>query len=155
MVIPEQRGKVLALPREADPFQVAALSLCLLYGTLASAFYDELSATSVRLYPGIGGRVFLAGLILGSLTALAGIRIKNLRGMRLERSGLLLLVTLCGLYTVWTPFSVGWRGLGLILWMGILVSVPGYVVARRRGRQIKAAERVLRGRPEVAPDGND
>jgi hypothetical protein len=152
MTMQDNHGGPLAVPREVEPFQVATLFLSLFYGVVASAWYEQVASTSIKLYPGPGGRIFLAGLVLGSLTALLGIRNKTLRGIRVERSGLLLLALWGSLYAVWTPFAIGWRGLGLILWMGLLISVPGYIVARRRGKAIDAAERALRARPEVDPD---
>lgn len=140
MTIHAQGGQVLALPRDAEPFQVGVLVMCLFYGLIGSMFYEQLAATPIRRYPEPGGRVFLALLALGALTALLGLVRDTLQGLRLERAGLWLLVCLCAAYSIWTPFAVGFRGLPLMMFLGILVTVPGYVLVRRRTRQIRAAE---------------
>lgn len=153
MTIHSGRGRVIAVVRDFDPFQAGVLIVCLIYGIIATGWYGTLASGSVRNYPGIGGRVFLASLAIGSFTALVGMVQNNLRGMRLERAGLWLLVFMCAAYAVWSPSSLGWRALPLTLWLGLLVSVPSLVVARRRGRQINQAEQALRARPEVPRDG--
>lgn len=154
MVLKDNRGHVLGLAREPDPFEVATLFLCLIYGALGSIMYDRLAGRSIKLYPFFGGRVFLVLLTIGSTTALFGLARNNLRGLRLERAGLWLLVSLGASYAVWTPFSVGWAGLPLIMFFGIMLWLPGTVVAVRRGKLITQAEAVLSGgaRPE-GPNG--
>lgn len=148
MAIQDSQGQLLAIPRELEPFEVAVLGICLLYGVLGSIFYNQTASAAIRSYPGLGGRVFVAGLAVGGVTALYGLARPTLRGMRLERAGLWLLVSLCLAFTAWSPFATTARGLGLMIYMGILVTIPSFVVARRRGRQIRAAEKALRARPE-------
>lgn len=148
MSITHGDGHTLALTREQNPFAVAALGVSFLYGLVCTVFYESLAATSIKLYPWMGGRVFLAGLMLGALTALAGMRSNTLTGMRTEQAGLYLLAMLCTSYALWTPFSVGWRGLGLVLFMGVLIAAPAFVVARRLGRQLRQAEAALEARQE-------
>jgi hypothetical protein len=147
------RGFVIALARDLDPFQVGVLLVCLIYGVVATGWYGTLASLSVRNYPGIGGRVFLASLAVGSFTALLGLTRNSLRGMRIEQAGLWLLATMCTAYALWSPFSLGWRAVPLTLWLGLLVAVPSLVLALRRGRQIRAAEDHLRARREANDAG--
>lgn len=155
MTIHSGRGRVIAVVRDFDPFQAGVLIVCLIYGTLATGWYGTLASNSVRNYPGIGGRVFLAALAVGSFTALAGMAQNSLRGMQLERAGLWLLVFMCAAYALWSPTALGLRALPLTLWLGLLVSGPSLVVAVRRGRQINQAEKALRARPEDPDDGSE
>lgn len=146
-------GHVLA-ERRVDPFEVGVLVLGMLYGGLGLAWFDRFAGRAIQLYPLIGGRVFLAMLFIGSVTALAGLSRGTLRGLRLERAGLWLLVSLGAAYTLWTPVVVGWRGLSLILFFGIMLFVPGAFVAYRRGKLIAEVEHVIGGaRSEEEPDG--
>ncbi len=149
MTIQDSHGRLLAIPREPEPSEVAVLGICLLYGVIGSVWYEQVASAAVRSYPGIGGRTFVAGLAVGGVTALYGLAQPTLRGMRLERAGLWLLVSLCLAFTAWSPFATTARGIGLMIYMGILVTVPSFFVARRRGRQIRAVEYALRARPEV------
>lgn len=147
------RGFVLALARDLDPFQIGVLLVCLIYGVLATGWYGTLASLSVRNYPGIGGRVFLASLAIGAFTALLGLAKNSLRGMRIERAGLWLLAAMTTAYAIWSPFSLGWRAAPLTLWLGLLVAIPSAFVALRRGRQIRAAEDYLRARQEAQDAG--
>ena len=147
--IRDSHGHLLAIPRDPEPFEVATLGVCLLYGVIGSVWYDQVASAAIRAYPGIGGRTFLACLTVGSMTALYGLSVATLRGMRLERAGLRLLVFLCLAFAIWSPIAANARGVGLMAYMGLLVTIPSFFVARRRGRQIRAAEHALRARPEV------
>lgn len=148
MILKDSSGRVYA-QRTVEPFEVATLAVSLLYGCLGLVLYEQVASRSIKLYPLLGGRVFLALLAVGAATALAGLSRNNLRGLRLERAGLWLLVWLGAAYTVWTPFAVGWRGVGLVLSFGMLLFVPGAVVAWRRGRLIaEVEEAAVRKRPE-------
>jgi hypothetical protein len=154
MVMKDNDGHVLA-ERQVDPFEAGVLVLCLLYGGLGLAWFDRFAGRAVKLYPYIGGRVFLAMLFIGSVTALLGLTRSTVTGLRLERAGLWLLVSLGAGYAVWTPLAVGWSALSVILFFGILLFVPGAVVAWRRGRLIAQVERALTAppmRPEERPD---
>lgn len=153
MSITDGDGRVLALPRERDPFMVCVLAVCFLYSILALVFYGAMASTSIRAYPPFGGRAFLTLLGAGSLTALVGLQVRTMTGMRVERAGLNLLALTCASYAVWSPFVVGPRGLSLILYMGVMIAVPSYLVARRLGRQLHQAEVALSGsdRPEGNP----
>lgn len=142
MVITDDNGHIWA-ERKADPFEVGVLTLCLLYGFLGMVWYDRLAGRVVRLYPYIGGRVFLVLLAVGSATALVGLAGNTLRSLRLERAGLWLLAALGASYALWTPVAVGWSGLGLIFFFGVMLFVPGAVVAARRGRLIAEIEKAL------------
>ena len=146
-------GFVVALARDLDPFQVGVLLVCLIYGVITTGWYGTLASLSVRNYPGIGGRVFLVSLAVGSLTALLGLTRNSLTGMRIEQAGLWLLTFMCTAYALWSPFSLGWRAAPLTLWLGLLVAVPSFILAIRRGRQIRLAEEHLRARREAQDAG--
>lgn len=137
-------------PRPVDPFEVGTLVLCLLYGLAGIALYDRLNLRTIKLYPFIGGRVFLAALAIGSATALLGLLRNNLRGLRLERAGLWLLVSLGASFALWTPFTAGTGGVSMLVSFGILLFAPGALVAYQRGQLIKRIERASRAleRPE-------
>lgn len=147
MILRDAAGHIYA-ERRVEPFEVGTLTVSLLYGALGILFYDQAAGRTIKLYPVLGGRVFLALLAVGAATALAGLSLPNLRGLRLERAGLWLLVWLGIAYTAWTPFVVGWSGLGLLLSFGMLLFVPGMIVALRRGRLIAEVEQAVRQRPE-------
>lgn len=153
MSITDSEGHVVALPREREPFQVCALAVSLLYAATSTVAYDRMAATSIKLYPFSGGRVFLALLGVGAATALAGLYNPSLRGLRVEMAGLTLLVFLCASYVLWTPFSVGLRGLGLMLFMGVLIAAPGAIRVRRLREQIRAAEEALNDADRTRPPG--
>jgi hypothetical protein len=129
----------LVIGREIEPFEVAVLTISLMYGLVATFRYD-LAATSVRMYPGYGGRFFLVLLALGGLVGLMGVLNRSRWGMRLEGAGLTLLSILGLAYGLWTPFSVGARGVGLLLFLGVLLFVPSAVLARRLRRYLRRAE---------------
>lgn len=149
-------GRVIALPRERSPFQVCVLAVGLLYAIVTTIWYGSLAATSVKMFPAPGGRIFLVLLGLGCGSTLVGLWQRGIQGLQVERAGLWLLVCLCLSYTLWTPFAVGVRGIGLMLWMGILLALPSAIVAVRLGRQIKDAEEaVARARPSEGDDGAD
>lgn len=152
MILRDAAGHVYA-ERRIEPFEVGTLTVSLLYGTLGLLFYERVAGRTIKLYPVLGGRVFLALLAVGAATALAGLSLSTLRGLRLEHAGLWLLVWLGAAYTAWTPFVVGWGGLGLLLSFGMLLFVPGAVVAVRRGRLIAEVERAVRRRPEGGENG--
>jgi len=141
----DRRGRVLA-ERSIDPFEVGTLVICVLYGLVGLAWYDTLTLRTVKLYPFIGGRVFLAALAIGSATALIGLARNNLRGLRLERAGLRLLVCLGVSFALWTPFTAGAGGISMLVSFGILLGVPGAVVSYRRGLLIRKLEGVNRAR---------
>lgn len=151
-MIKDPAGHLLAVERKREPFELAALFICWLSGMTGSLWYDTLADDSIRAYPGVGGRVFLALMVVGSGTALIGVFQRSLTGMRLERAGLWLLVSLCLSFTVWTPFAVGWEGLGMVLFFGLLVAGPGFYVARRLTRLIDAVELAINDRQEGAGD---
>ena len=129
----------LVIGREVEPFEVAVLGLSLLYGLLGTFKYD-LAATSIRMYPGYGGRIFLVLLALGALVGLMGVVNRSRWGMRLEGAGLTLLSVLGLAYAIWTPFSVGTRGLGLLLFLGVLLFAPSIFLAVRLRRYLRRAD---------------
>lgn len=140
----EDHGGKLAVVRTIDYFEVGAFALCALYGVIALTRYDEVAATSVKMYPGKGGAIFLALLAIGGGTGLFSFTMRTIRGLKLELAGLTLLVPLCLAYVVWTPFSVGWRGLGLVLFMGTLIGIPGFFTRRRLKKYIENLEALAR-----------
>lgn len=139
--IPRKSNPVV-IPRRIDYFEVGVFSICALYGIIALSSYSTLAATAIRMYPGWGGRLFLALLIAGGATGLISYAFKTIMGPRLELAGLTLLVLLCIAYSLWTPFSVGLRGIGLLLFMGVLIAIPGFFTCRRIGRDIGELEAI-------------
>lgn len=129
----------LVIGREIEPFEVAVLVMSLLYGLLGTFKYD-LAATSIRMYPGYGGRIFLVLLALGALIGLMGVVNRSRWGMRLEGAGLTLLSILGLAYAIWTPFSVGARGIGLLMFLGLILFVPSLILALRLRRYLLRAE---------------
>lgn len=143
----------LIIGRETEPFEAAVLAMSLLYGLLGTFKYD-LAATSIRMYPWYGGRIFLVLLALGALVGLMGLLNRSRWGMRLEGAGLSLLSILGLAYAIWTPFSVGTRGFGLILFLGILLFAPSLVLALRLRRYLKRVE-ALEGKQSDRSDRPD
>jgi len=134
--------KVMVISRPVDYFEVGAFGICAFYGVIALSKYQELAATSIKMYPGAGGVIFLFLLIVGGATGLVSFAFKTITGPRVELAGLTLLVILCLAYSVWTPFSVGVRGIGLLLFMGILIGIPGIFTRRRLIRYINRLESI-------------
>lgn len=138
---------VIPIPRHIDYFEVGAFAICALYGVITLIRYDHLgTASALKLYPWGGGIVYLGMLIIGGITGLVGHVLRSLMGLKLELAGLTLLVLLCLAYTLWTPFSVGWAGIGLVLFMGILIAVPGFFARRRLAKYIDKVEAIQRDR---------
>lgn len=135
-------GTVL-IGRDREPYEITVLLLGLLYGVICTFRYD-LAATSIRTYPGIGGRVFLALLALSSLVGLLGVASRSVTGIRMEGSALTLQACLGLAYSMWTPFVVGTRGLGLILFLGLILTIPSTIVAWRLRRYLRAADELAR-----------
>lgn len=150
-VTPEGR---LIIGREVEPFELCVLLLSLTYGLLGMFRYD-LAATSIRMYPGYGGRAFLVLLALGALVGLAGVANRSRWGMRLEHAGLMLLSLLGFGYALWTPFSVGSRGAGLLLFLGVLLFVPSLWLALRLRKYLRRAEALDRNANREAARGGD
>lgn len=130
------------IARRVDYFEVGVFGICALYGTITLTSFQELAATSVKMYPGIGGVAFLAMLVVGGATGLISYAFKTIIGPKLELAGLTLLVLLCIAYSLWTPFSVGLRGIGLLLFMGVLIAIPGFFTCRRLSRYIDEVEAI-------------
>lgn len=137
-----QPVRTVVIPRPVDYFEVGAFTVCAIYGIVTLIRYQDLAAASVKIYPGVGGLVFLALLVVGGATGLISYVIKTIMGPKLELAGLTLLVILCLAYSLWTPFSVGARGIGLLLFMGILIGIPGFFTRRRLIRYIKELESI-------------
>lgn len=146
MVMSDTPRKVepVVIPRPVDYFELGVFVFCVLYGAISLAQYSQVAATSVKLYPGWGGVAFLALLVAGGATGLVSYLFKTIKGPRLELAGLTLLVLLCIAYALWTPFSVGLRGIGLMLSMTTLIAVPGYCTVRRLRKYISDVEAIAR-----------
>jgi len=149
-VTPEGR---LVIGREIEPFEVGVLTISLTYGLVGTFRYD-LAATSIQRYPGLGGRIFLVLLALGGLVGLMGVVNRSRWGMRLEGAGLTLLSILGLAYGIWTPFSVGTRGVGLLLFLGVLLFGPSAILARRLRRYLRRAEQMEAAR-DLEAGSND
>jgi hypothetical protein len=138
--MPTEKDSQIVIPRRVDYFEVGIFAYASLYGVVSIVNYGELAARSVRVYPGIGGVVFLALLAVGGLTGLISFAYKTITGPKLELASLTLLVVLCIAYSLWTPFSVGWQGIGLILSMALLIAGPGYFACKRLAKYIHELE---------------
>lgn len=137
-----QMRQTVVIPRPVDYFEIGAFAICALYGVLTLPWYQQLAATSLKAYPGGGGIIFLVLLVAGGATGLISYRFKTIKGPKLELAGLTLLVVLCIAYTVWTPIAVGVRGIGLILFMGVLIAIPGFFTRKRLIRYIHQLESI-------------
>lgn len=143
-------GTVL-IGRDPEPYEITVLILGFLYGIICTFRYD-LAATSIRTYPGIGGRVFLVLLAFSSFVGLVGLASRSMTGIRLEGSALTLQACLGLAYSMWTPFVVGTRGLGLILFLGLILTIPSTFVALRLRRYLRKADEVARRLAEQAAE---
>lgn len=137
------QGRVpMVIPRPIDYFEVYVSIFCIIWGGVSLARYSQVAATSVKMYPGWGGVAFLVLLVVGGATVLASFLFKTILGPRLEQAGLTSLVILCLAFGLWTPFSVGARGLGLLLSLVILIAAPGLHTLRRLRKYIRAVEAI-------------
>lgn len=131
----------VVIVRPFDYFEIGVFLYATLWGVVSLFRYD-LAASSLRAYPGHGGLIFLALLIIGGVIGLYSWTLKTITGPRLERSALTFLSLLCLAYVVWTPFSVGVRGISFLLAMAILIAGPGGLKARRLTREIRKMEEI-------------
>lgn len=143
MTNPQPEAPKLIVPRYIEYFEAGVFSMCTIYGLVTLVNYGQLAPTAAKLYPGPGGVIFLALLFIGGLTGLSSYAMKTIMGLKVELASLTLLVTLCVAYSLWTPFSAGTRGVGLLLWMGILIAIPGYLTRRRLAKMIKSLESMI------------
>jgi hypothetical protein len=141
--VPEQQ-KPVVIPRRIDYFELGVFSFATLYGVITLVNYSSLAARSVQVYPGVGGKVFLIMLAVGGCTGLVSFAFRSLMGLKLELASLTLLVCLCLAYTLWTPFSVGVQGIGLLLSLAVLIGIPGYFTRRRLLNLIHYVEGIAR-----------
>jgi len=110
-----------------EPFEVTLLLVCLLYGVAGLAFYDHITSLAIRLYPEPGGLVFLASLAFGAAVTLYGLFGRDWQtstGVRTERAGLVMLLGMSLAFTVWTPFALGLRGMGILMFLGVAIAAP-------------------------------
>lgn len=138
----------LVIGREINPYEVSVLALSLAYGLMGTVRFD-LAATSIRMYPSPGGRVFLVLLAFGALVALTGLLNRSRWGLKVQAGGQTLLACLGAGYALWTPFSVGTRGIGLLLFLGILLFAPSAFLAVRLRRYLRRAEQLERARKQA------
>lgn len=131
----------VVISRPVDYFEVGVFAICFIYGVLALARWD-LAAMSLKLFPWSGGVVFLSALVAGGATGLISYGFKTIMGPRLELAGLTLLVSFCLAYTVWTPIVLGERGIGLVLFMGLLIWIPGLFERKRLKKYITRLESI-------------
>lgn len=137
----DNQGTVV-ITRPIDYFEVGVFVICVLYGVITLSRYQELASNAVKLYPWPGGVIFLTALVVGGATGLISFTFKTIKGPKLELAGLTLLVVFCLAYSLWASFAVGARGVGLLLWMGILIAGPGYFTRRRLARYIHRLESI-------------
>lgn len=126
----------VVIVRPVDFFEIGVFCYAILWGVFSLIRYD-VATNALRMYPVGGGLIFLSLLVLGGLVGLYSWTLKTITGPRLERAALTFLAFLCLAYVVWTPFSVGVRGMTLLLAMAILIAGPGAFKARRLGHDIK------------------
>jgi hypothetical protein len=124
-----------------DEFKLAVLGISLSYGLLCTIGYEKFTATSIKLFPGIGGRIFVGALAVGAAIALYGVLHGGIRGLLVERAGMLILAGMSLGYAAWVPAAIGTRGLGLLLFLGILVGGPAAVRVWRIYRWQRAIHR--------------
>lgn len=136
------RRTPIVIPRPVDYFEVYVSIFCIVWGGVSLARYSQVAATSVKMYPGWGGVAFLVLLVVGGATVLVSFLFKTILGPRLEQAGLTSLVILCLAFGLWTPFSVGARGLGLLLSLVILIAAPAWHTLRRLRKYIKRLEAI-------------
>jgi hypothetical protein len=132
----------VVITRPVDYFEIGVFVICVLYGVITLTRYQELASNAVKLYPGVGGVIFLVVLVVGGATGLVSFAFKTIKGPKLELAGLTLLVVFCLAYSLWASITVGARGIGLLLWMGILIAGPGYLTRRRLARYIHRLESI-------------
>jgi uncharacterized membrane protein len=147
VAVTDERGRVF-VTRQREPFELAVLGLSLAYGLVCTVDYS-VAATAIRTYPFYGGRVFLALLIIGASTALIGLVRNTVAGMRWEKAGLWLLAAVGAGYFAWAPFAIGWRGVGLMLFLGLLLALPSAWVARRLDMLLDDVDRRVVDRGDV------
>lgn len=135
-------GRTVVIPRPVDYFEIGVFATCLISGVTTLIRYQDLAAASVKLYPWGAGVVFLIALVAGGATGLISYAFKTIMGPKLELAGLTLLVAFCLAYTVWTPIAVGMRGINLILFMGVLIWIPGLFTRNRLKRYIRDLESI-------------
>lgn len=117
------------IPSGRNPFEIAILFACAMYGLTGLVAYDEVATSSLRTFPEFWGKVFLASLLLGASVALVGIARSTLVGLFQERSGLVVLIGACSSYALWALGANGPRGIGFAL---LMFSIAGASAARIR-----------------------
>lgn len=133
----------VVIVRPVDYFEIGVFLYAFAWGVVSLVRYD-VAAMALRAYPGQGGRIFLALLILGGGIGLYSWTVKSITGPRLEQAALTFLALLCLAYVVWTPFSVGVRGMTFLLAMAILIAGPGALKARRLTKDIRQMQDLAR-----------
>lgn len=126
-----------------NPFQVAILAACTLYGLSALVAYDTLASTSIRALGSGQGHLFLALLGTCSGTALAGVAMHNLTGVFVERAGMIGL-SLVGLaFAAISAITMGGPATGFVLLMVAISAASvgriGQIQAGRRRARAAAA----------------
>lgn len=134
----------VVIVRPIDYFEIGVFLYSTAWGVVSLIRFD-LAAMSLRAYPGQGGRIFLVLLIIGGVIGLYSWTVKTINGPRLERAALTFLSLLCLAYVVWTPFSVGVRGISFLLAMAVLIAGPGGFKVRHLSRSIQSMEEIAKG----------
>lgn len=120
---------MIVIPSGRNPFEVAILLACVMFGLTGLFAYDEVATNSLRAFPELWGKVFLGSLVVGAGVALVGIARSNLVGLFQERSGLVVLIGACSSYALWALGANGPRGIGFAL---LMFSIAGASAARIR-----------------------
>lgn len=134
----------VVIPRRVDYFEVGVFAYSSLYGVVTLVNYTDLASRAVKIYPGIGGVVFLALLVVGGVTGLASFAYKTVTGPKLELASLTLLVILCITYGLWSLVSIGTQGVGLLLSMTLLIAFPGAFARKRLAKYVRDLEAIVK-----------
>lgn len=117
------------IPSGRNPFEIAILMACTMYGLTGLLAYEQVATSSLRSFPEWAGKLFLGCLLVGGGVALVGIARASLVGLFQERSGLVVLIGACSGYALWALGSNGPRGIGFAL---LMFSIAGASAARIR-----------------------
>lgn len=119
-----------------EPFEIALLSAIVLYGVLATIFFDQVSVTTLRSFPAPWGRLFIAAFGAGAAVALLGAVQPTITGILIEKMGLWSVAGLGSAFAIW---SIGVNGVKALAFAVLILGVAAASAARLR--QIYMANR--------------
>lgn len=140
-------GVKIVIQSGRNPFQVAILAACALYGVIALVAYDELASTSVKALGPASGHLFLASLGACAGTALTGVSMHSVIGVFVERAGMIGMSLVCFAFAAVSALTVGGPATGFVLLMvAISAASVGRIVQIQAGRR-RAARAAAGGAP--------